>query len=70
MSMVISVEEVKMNRIDIHTNIGREFEEIDKLLDLLFLSIIEGGGNNIKKDWVDKNNFKKDAYWFRHNILK
>lgn len=70
MATVINVEEVKMNRIDIHTDIDMEFEEIDKLLDLLFLSIIEGARNNIKKDWIDKNDLKKEAYWFGTQYLE
>ena len=70
MAMVVNIEDVKMNRIDIHTDVAREFEEIDKLLDLLFLSIIEGTRNNIKKDWIDKNDLKKEAYWFRTQYLE
>lgn len=70
MAMVVNIEDVKMNRIDIHTDVAKEFEEIDKLLDLLFLSIIEGAGKNIKKDWIDKNDLKKEAYWFRTQYLE
>lgn len=67
-AQIINTSVVKMNRIDINTDIDIEFTEIDKELDFLFLIITEGK-NNLQREWGDKSDFKKDSYWFKSQYL-
>ncbi|MCI6381071.1 MAG: hypothetical protein MR824_00710 [Fusobacterium mortiferum] len=62
MATVINFREIKMNRIDIHTDIDIEFQYVSKMLDMLFMSITEGMGKS-RKEWIDKDDLQKESYW-------
>ena len=62
MATVINFSDIRMNRIDINTDINIEFGEISKHLDMLFMCITEGIDKN-RKEWVDKDELEKESYW-------
>lgn len=65
---IINVDCMKMNRIDIHTDIDIKFCEIEKLLDFFFMILTEGMGKD-RKEWTNKDDLKKESLWVRTQYL-
>lgn len=69
LATVIDVESVRMNRIDINTDVDIQFEDVSKIIDFMFMCCTEGMGSN-RKEWTNKDTLKKEAYWFSNQYFE
>lgn len=66
---VIDSKEVKMNRIDINTDVDIKFEDVSKIIDFMFMCCTEGM-NKERKEWSNKDTLKREAHWFSNQYLE
>lgn len=66
---VIDVKGVKMNRIDINTDVDISFEDVSKIIDFMFMCCTEGMDKQ-RKEWTNKDTLRKEAYWFSNQYLE
>lgn len=60
---------VRMNRIDINTDVDIAFEDVSKIVDFMFMCCTEGMQKE-RKEWTNKDTLKKEAYWFSNQYLE
>lgn len=69
LATVIEMDEIKVNRIDVATDIGIKFNDIDKFITFYFMVFTEGLGKGRRK-WTDMDLEEVDALWFKRQYLE
>lgn len=69
LATVIDLKEIKVNRIDVATDIDIKFNEIDKFITFYFMIFTEGMGKGRRK-WTDMDLEEVDALWFKRQYLE
>lgn len=69
LATVINMNDIKVNRIDVATDIDMKFNDIDKFLTFYFMIFTEGMGST-RRRWTDIDLEEIDALWFKRQYLE
>lgn len=69
LATVIDIGKIKLNRIDVATDIDVSFDDVEKLLSYYFLIFTEGLGKG-RRRWTDMDLEEVDALWFKRQYLE
>ena len=69
LATIIDNEVIKVNRIDVATDLDVKFDEVGKFISFYFMCFTEGLGG-VRRRWTDIDLEEVDALWFKKQYLE